>query len=737
MIKKYPYLKDVDFLNKIYGQHNRSVYINVTSLDWAERPLQDVKGKVISASISMNGDSSVRRTANLSIKILNADELYSNIDSLFSINKKVFIETGLSNNFCHLGSRFYSNYPIVWFPIGVMIIQNCSVTHDISGTTISLSLGDKMCLLNGDAGGTIPASANFESIDTLGTDGDLHTEWARINEIIPELVNHFGGEDLNHIIVNDIPDRIQQVMKWRGSNPLYLWTNVNDVHQAFYTTIDATPAGEGWSRTKIIYNYDAGYTLTDFTFPGELVAGAGDSVCTVLDKIKSTLGNYEYYYDVFGNFIFQEIKNYVNTTEWRSLYNEMNDPNAYLPYSYNPRLNADTYTFNNTDFIINCNNSPQFNMIKNDFIVWGTRETSTGLKVPVRYHLAIDKRPDISEALTINIPICFDVDMYDKIKKCHYVENKRYTSFDELKAEFPQGIVGKYYDVFENGSGNAPSIYTWVTDIDYYNSLLANYESGADNDTSSIKTSDLNNNVEAGYVKLPYATYYATFTVPAHTDWRDRLYFQGIIDSKNGLATNDYFQELVNEWPKIYDSENHQYYDGVLDSPTTLDYWLDIVDDDAILNEFSVDAIGRRSYAKTDNDCNCVFEPDVPDIVMVNTNDDAAIIDARSGITLGQVKEYGLIPVQVPDAIYMSVATGGTFNSCYQHVRQILNDYTDYNNSVTITCLPIYHLEPNTRIYINDPDSGVQGEYLINTISFGLGNSNTMTISAKKINRKI
>lgn len=753
MIKKYPYLQDIDFLNKIYGQHNRSVYINATVLDWAERPLQDVKGKVISASISENGDSSVRRTANLSVKILDADELYNNIDSLFSINKKIFLETGLSNNFCHLGDRYYPNYPIIWFPFGVMIIQSCSVTHDVSGVTLNLSLGDKMCLLNGDAGGTIPASTNFESIDVLGTDGDLYSEWAKINDIIPEMVHHFGGEDLNNIIVNDIPNMIKQPMKWRGSNPLYLWEATApspdpeqyNRKEMFYTTIDSSP-GEGWTRTnKIVYNYDAGYIFTEFTYPGELVAGAGDSVCTVLDKIKNTLGNYEYYYDVFGNFIFQEIKNYVNTTEWRTMYENTykENSNTYLPYAYNTRLNADTYTLNN-DFIISCNNAPQFNMIKNDFIVWGTRETSTGLKVPIRYHLAIDKRPDTSEDLVINMPICFDVDMYDKIKKCHYIDES-FASLDSLKQKYPQGIVGKYYSVSENGSGNAPSIYTWVTDIDYYESLLSNYESGADNDTSAIRSSDLNASVKADYVKLPYAHYYETFTVPSTAnctegqvaEWRDRLYFEGIIDSKNGLETNDYYAELVNEWPKLYDSENHKYNEDVLASPTTLDYWLDIIDNDSILNDFSVDAIGRRSYAKTDTECNCVFEPDIPDAVMVNTNDPQAIVDARSGMTLHQLKEYGLTPVQVPDAIFMSLTSGGTFNSCYQHVRQILTDYTDYNNSITITCLPMYHLEPNTRIYINEPDSGIQGEYLINTISFGLGNSSTMTISAKKINPKI
>ena len=70
MKKNYPYLKDFNFLKLLYGQHNKTTYANITVLDWAERPLQAVEARIISASCSVNGDSSVRRTANLTVKIL-------------------------------------------------------------------------------------------------------------------------------------------------------------------------------------------------------------------------------------------------------------------------------------------------------------------------------------------------------------------------------------------------------------------------------------------------------------------------------------------------------------------------------------------------------------------------------------------------------------------------------------------------------------------------------------------
>ena len=122
---------------------------------------------------------------------------------------------------------------------------------------------------------------------------------------------------------------------------------------------------------------------------------------------------------------------------------------------------------------------------------------------------------------------------------------------------------------------------------------------------------------------------------------------------------------------------------------------------------------------------------------MVDMTDPEHIIDVRSGISAQELQEYGLIPVQVNSAIINSTALGGVFNSCYEHVKQTIQDYIDYNESISITCLPLYHLEPNTRIHLDDPESGIYGDYIINNISYSLGNGNTMSLSAKKVNEKI
>ena len=67
------------------------------------------------------------------------------------------------------------------------------------------------------------------------------------------------------------------------------------------TTNYADAAGKTYTMYE--YGADVGFTYTELTYPNELIENAGSSVVTVLDKIKGVLSNYEYFYDIYGNFV--------------------------------------------------------------------------------------------------------------------------------------------------------------------------------------------------------------------------------------------------------------------------------------------------------------------------------------------------------------------------------------------------------------------------------------------------
>jgi len=60
----------------------------------------------------------------------------------------------------------------------------------------------------------------------------------------------------------------------------------------------------------------------------------------------------------------------------------------------------------------------------------------------------------------------------------------------------------------------------------------------------------------------------------------------------------------------------------------------------------------------------------------------------------------------------------------------MLYDYTIGTETLTATSLPIFYLEPNTRIYIEG-----YGDYTLDTISYSF-NANSMNIKCTKINKQ-
>ena len=152
-----------------------------------------------------------------------------------------------------------------------------------------------------------------------------------------------------------------------------------------------------------------------------------------MDAIKNTLGNYEYFYDVDGNFIFREIKNFLNTSQAKVEIDKLKSEDYIIDQSKGKSV----YTFDDSVLISSFANNPQFNMIKNDFIVWGTRENANGNTVPIRYHLAIDNKPQIGEIYDV----FFYIDPDDNLEKAKVPI--KYRNFTELKRN--DGAAGVFY----------------------------------------------------------------------------------------------------------------------------------------------------------------------------------------------------------------------------------------------------------------------------------------------------
>lgn len=378
------YLTDSKFLSMLDEMRIKKHYAKITVLSFVdEKPLREIQGIATAGSVTVNGQAALRRTISLTVSGIENENDINNIENIISINKKVKIEVGLENPF-----EDYKNYgDIIWFPLGTYVINQATTSTTASSANISISGKDKMCMLDGTCGGTLPSAVIFHETQYEDDNGDIFIEQVPIFTIIKECVTHFGKEPEQNVIINDVDMTAKLSTKYVGQNPIWFSKDYKS-----FVISENVPEDENFLQHKFIYGQDVGYQETDFTYPGELVFSAGDTVTSVLDKIIESLGNYEYFYDLDGHFIFQQKKNYLNY--YYTPITQIND-NYYIKAFSDSKY---YYTFIDAKDALSYYNSPKYENIKNDFIVWGDKTDANGVTKTIQYHLAIDEKPQIDLA---------------------------------------------------------------------------------------------------------------------------------------------------------------------------------------------------------------------------------------------------------------------------------------------------------------------------------------------------
>lgn len=753
-------VQDTAFLKALDNERNKFYYARIIVLDKLDKPVKSIEGRVQrGSSISINGSSSVRRTCNISLIAEEAANDLTNIENFLSINKKIKIAVGIEkwidyskdvfyyankadtlwdekNPFDHgfpavgekgkiyvdrktitywkwigktyqqLKSMYDYEKDLIWFPLGVFVINQPSISHTTNGCMINLSCKDKMCLLNGEMGGGLPTSVTFHEYDQVigelvctidpKTDPELspneftvynyngnYYTWTRkygwedtdgstigstiqipqlIYDIIQTVVINYGGESASRVIVNDVPLELKQLTRYIGNAPLYHNTATGQ-----YVTDELYLAEDG-TWTSFGFNEDIGYTYTDFVYPGKLITNIGDNVCSVLDKIKNTLGNYEYFYDIDGNFVFQEIKNYLNTSyvptekangtqtyyldNNRSFEIDTNRLRLIGEDNYRIDFYADQksiYTFEEGNGLITSySNSPNYMNLKNDYHIWGKNNDGYA----IHYHLVIKDQP--TEMQTREVIFLKD-------------ENS-----------------GQY-----NGKIRLPK------------------------------------EGESGVSYTP-------------NDWRAELYLQGLEVAKGGGRPDVYQQELLDLFDGIYE---FGYYkpDGsfvmegrfkadIAHKPNVLNYFIDYLEPTDRLYGIAVDDINTKIYSYQQDKIIRLYDNEVPDYIIIDQDMDE---DYKLSV-IAKCDEAGQSYSIVDSEIYSKFAIGTKGYSAQETVRNFLYQYTTYNESISIQSIPIYSLDVNRRITVKDKKSGIHGDYIIKSMTVPLDPSSTMSISASR-----
>ena len=213
------------------------------------------------------------------------------------------------------------------------------------------------------------------------------------------------------------------------------------------------------------------------------------------------------------------------------------------------------------------------------------------------------------------------------------------------------------------------------------------------------------------------------------------------------MAEEGYYdQELLAEWRGLFDPSNEDYHKAwneefqldtwtgwnpqVYTDPGSLHYWLDFIDSQAILDKYSVNNIGRRTKVINNNNTSTVYNTEVQDIIFLENNEEAADKIAQYNRTQ---QPYCLLKENQMD--YFSISS--TQASCFDLIRDALYQNLVYNTQITINCQPKYYMEPNSLIYVEDKNSGIQGDYFITNFNLPLSYNGTMSISATQLLTRI
>lgn len=416
-------LYDAEFLKKLDEQHEHTTYVRIQALTFDEQPLDKLEGRVTSGSINLDGKSAIRRSCSLSFIATNEQVN----DYYWTFKQKFKVEIGLDN-------FVDENYPKrIWFNMGTFFITNFSSTKATNSITISIQGKDKMCLLNGELGGVINAETDFGTYDYTDANGVTTNYKLEIKEIVTNLIYTYAQEPLSNIIIQDLEDFGLEQLDYKNDEPMYLIRQANDVNYIFpifesnnptiyiegntpikfidanlvYDSLMGSLFTENLAATKfrfepnedavefcaakVTYGEAIGYRNCPLVYAGDLIAKAGDTVTSVLDKIIKMLGEFEYFYDVEGRFILRHKKSFINTI-WMPKFTTADGEVFYQDYYYSSPY---VYNFSDTRLITNIQNSPQLASIKNDYTVWGERISAAGGKLPIHSRYAIDTKPFI------------------------------------------------------------------------------------------------------------------------------------------------------------------------------------------------------------------------------------------------------------------------------------------------------------------------------------------------------
>ena len=134
-----PQQSNIDILR----QGKRVTYSKIELLNKSFKVIDSLEGELIEDSYSVDADSDIRRTYNLTLAIRNSSFLVGN-------DKKIWFDKYIK---VYIGLFSIRLRDVVYYPVGIYLFDSAGYKYDSSTKELTLSCVDRMAELTGDRNG--------------------------------------------------------------------------------------------------------------------------------------------------------------------------------------------------------------------------------------------------------------------------------------------------------------------------------------------------------------------------------------------------------------------------------------------------------------------------------------------------------------------------------------------------------------------------------------------------------
>lgn len=193
---------------------------------------------------------------------------------------------------------------------------------------------------------------------------------------------------------------------------------------------------------------------------------------------------------------------------------------------------------------------------------------------------------------------------------------------------------------------------------------------------------------------------------------------------KEKYSIIEYFQNIYDEngWNK-----------NIKTAPETLNFWFDFMETEGEMGKYAARAIGNRPKAVNNDKVTAIYFQETPSVLFLTPEQHSELLDSPEDFM--DMTGYTFVKLQPFMENYFTISGQG--KSAKDELDSLLYQHTYAAETTTLTAVPIYHLQPNTRVFIKDSNTGINGEYIVSKVTVPLQYNGTSSITTTKAVERI